>query len=561
MAFVTTSLPNNGNTSHFAISYDDSLPSARGLDIARDLLNYCESDLALMQSWFTGVNFQFAFPVSVQITGDSGGASWTDPPDIALWFGFHPSIQIMPGPTPTTGLVRFLIVAEVTEMLMASQRKQWFGDTHFSGADEGSMGESLSRFLASQFLSATGISKAIFPGFSVVPIWLNDPIRPDFIDVALDDIQPDLVTGCGTCFLFFLKDQLGFSIQQIIAAAAPTLAGVYTNLTGKTDAWQAFSGLVALHYPLGGSSHFPPLDNIFPVADLAGFYAPALISWVSNDTPNIARISLDHAVPAGVDIMLASDDAATIDVPQRVTLSDSGFVMLDVPPQGAAFNSKVVNLTASYAGVNITAVVNVVRPGDLPVAPLDIQPVTNNDPCAQSYVAGGSQDFVVRNPDVLLDRRGLTYNWTVIGAVAQNANTPTLSISPLPSRGIQVIVNVTLTNAVGIQAKGTLQFSTAPLRTGLSEELRQLNCRLRQLKAINLRIPPNLPIEEKSLLKDVEQLTRMEAQAQQLQVTAERVAASTKAVRAAVQARAVMSREDADPRNRTVDRIITKAMP
>jgi hypothetical protein len=79
MAFVATSLPNNGRTAHFAISYDDSLSNARGVDIARDLLNYCESDFALIQSWFAGVNFQFAFPISVQITGDSGGASWTGP--------------------------------------------------------------------------------------------------------------------------------------------------------------------------------------------------------------------------------------------------------------------------------------------------------------------------------------------------------------------------------------------------------------------------------------------------------------------------------------------------
>src|SRR2546425_12315796 len=126
MAFITTSLPNNGTTPHFAVSYDDTLSRADGLDRALDLLNYCDADLALISSWFAGVNFQFAFPISVQITGDSDGASWTDPPDIALWFGFHPTVSIMPGPMPSTSLIRFLLVAEVTEMYMASQRKQWF---------------------------------------------------------------------------------------------------------------------------------------------------------------------------------------------------------------------------------------------------------------------------------------------------------------------------------------------------------------------------------------------------------------------------------------------------
>src|SRR3954462_11422586 len=113
MAFVATGLPNNGVTTHFSITYDDALPAARGLDIARGLLDHCEADLALMQSWFPGVAFQFAFPISVQVTGDDGGASWTDPPDFLLWFGFHPSIDLMPGPSPSIGLVRFLVVAEV----------------------------------------------------------------------------------------------------------------------------------------------------------------------------------------------------------------------------------------------------------------------------------------------------------------------------------------------------------------------------------------------------------------------------------------------------------------
>ena len=531
MAFITTSLPNNGLTAHFAVSYDDALSTADGLDRALGLLSYCENDLALISNWFTGVNFQFAFPISVQITGDSGGASWMDPPDIALWFGFHPSVTLMPGPMPTTSLLRYLLVSEVTEMFMASQRKQWFGDTHFSGQDEGSMGESLSRFLASQFLTTTGISKAIFPGFQVVNEWLNDSGRPNFVDSAPDDINPDSTTGCGTCFIFFLKDQLGNGIQQIIAAAAPTLGGVYTNLTGKTDGWPSFKALVDLHYPLAARKYFPALDNIFPVADLHTFTAPTQLSWAVNSTPNVAWLFLSDPIAVGVDVMLSSDDPATLSVPANVTLNSSATVMLTVPAQSAAFTMTTVNLTASYAGKQITTAIKVVRPEDLPTAALEIVPIAEQDPCAQHLVASTSQDFGVKNPNVIVDQTGLAFHWTVTGATAAITDAPTLTIASLPAAGTTVTIKLRLTNASGIRAQGIYQFTTVQLQTGFLEQIRRLDCSLRQLKAIDAQIPPWVPIEKGEVLVDVEQLVQIENQSKRMVVAAQRVIASAKATR------------------------------
>jgi hypothetical protein len=218
-------------------------------------------------------------------------------------------------------------------------------------------------------------------------------------------------------------------------------------------------------------------------------------------------------------------------------LDDSGFVALDVKAQGAGFTSKAVNLMASYAGTDITATVTVVPPAGLPVAPLVIEPVIDNDPCAQQYVAGGRQDFVVKNPTVLLDRTGLSYTWTVTGAMAQNATSPTLTISPLPAPGSMVTVSVTLTNVLGIQAHGTLQFTTATQRTGLKAEVRRLNCSLGQLKAINQLIPPNVPVEEMTSLVVLELLNTIEAQSQQTVAAAERIVASVEATRAILEAR------------------------
>ena len=115
----------------------------------------------------------------------------------------------------------------------------------------------------------------------------------------MDDIEPHAITGCGVLFLAFLHHQLGFTIPQIVAAAAPTMAGVFTNLTGMTDAWTAFLDLVNLHYPQDGSMYASPLD-VFPVADLASFDAAHQMSWVTNGQPNVAYVRLTHGLPVDV---------------------------------------------------------------------------------------------------------------------------------------------------------------------------------------------------------------------------------------------------------------------
>src|SRR5262249_25889349 len=184
------------------------------------------------------------------------GAGWLNPSDF-LKPSFTATVTIG-GRGASLGLIRYLLVAEVTEMFMASQRQGWVEPTDlFNVGDEGSMGEGLSRFLGVQFLIAKGISSSVLSGFAVVPFWLNSmfPTRPNFIDAAIDDNRPNQITGCATCFLFYLHDQLNFGISQIISAGAGSLAVVYTILTGKTDAWTSFKNLVDLHYPQDGSQY------------------------------------------------------------------------------------------------------------------------------------------------------------------------------------------------------------------------------------------------------------------------------------------------------------------
>ena len=55
-------------------------------------------------------------------------------------------------------------------------------------------------------------------------------------------------------FLNWLRYQLKFSWQEIVAAGASTLSQVYTNLTGHTDGFAQFSALMQAHFPAGSPS-------------------------------------------------------------------------------------------------------------------------------------------------------------------------------------------------------------------------------------------------------------------------------------------------------------------
>lgn len=535
MAFITNGLPNNGRSARFAVSYEDTLSKADGLDQALALLAACERDLQLITGWFAGVRFEFSFPIYVQIADGTGGASWTDPPDISLWFGFNATVTIKAGTGASPATIRYLLVAEVTEMYMASQRAWWFGARYlFSGADEGSMGESLSRFLAAQFLLATNLGKSVPPESAVVPFWLNDPMRPNFVDVAPDDNMPDATTGCGTCFLFFLHSQLGFSIEEIIQSSAPTLGGVYQKLTGKTDGWSSFKNLVDTHYPQDGSMYMPPMENLFPVADLATFYAPREVSWFVNGTPNVASVLLSHVLESSVRIDLTSDDPGLVGIAASVRATSSALVRLNVPKQDPAFVEKTVTLKASYAGKTISTPVKVVHPENLPTAALEIVPLTVDDPCAQTVVEGDSQDFVVKNVGVIFDKTGLSYEWSAKdanGAIVASGSTPVLNIPILPPAGTHVRIDVTVENVYGIRAKGHFEFTTVERRTGLREELRRLDCSLRRLDYLKRYVPPWVPVEEGVIeILDGEQLAELRDQSQRVAAAAEQVLSEIEAL-------------------------------
>lgn len=260
MALQSTGLPHGGVTTFYKFLYDSSLAGAGGIEPARttQLMADCDADFALMQGWFSGVTFPFSTPMEVDVNNDpSGSASW------------GPPVQLNDS-SDGVGYLRMLLIAEVTEMFMKSQNKGWFpGDTS-PGGNEGSCGEGLSRFLAEQFLIESGVGLTTFPSWGwTANSWLGSasPSQPDWIN-NVDPTGDETVVeiGCNILFIYYLFTQLNFTINQIIAAAAATPAGDYSNLTGDTgNPFPFFQTLLNAYPGSGGITSGQNLDNPFPV--------------------------------------------------------------------------------------------------------------------------------------------------------------------------------------------------------------------------------------------------------------------------------------------------------
>jgi len=366
MAATNAGLPDGGQTPHFKVTYDDSLSPADGLGRATALQARCEHAFTLITSWFAGVKFVYSFPIELRIMNDTGGASWERPSDFQLAFGWSPTVLLKPASGTPVEVLLYLLVSEVSEMFMASQDKGWSESSSvFSGADEGSKGEGLSRFLGIQFQLASGLGGTA-PTLSdgntteVTKDWLNSA-RADYVNNNPDDTQPDEVTGCTTLFLFYLRDQLGFGIRQIIAAGASTLAGVYHNLTGGNDAWTPFINLVNTHYP-PGRTYNPVGESIFPVPELTEFrWSGAVTCGYEYDT----TIALSRPALTELDVKLTSDDPALVHCPTAVPIdlgAASTPLILTTTALPLPFTPRSVTVHAAYAGTTLPINVYVMPP-------------------------------------------------------------------------------------------------------------------------------------------------------------------------------------------------------
>ena len=506
MGQVNKNLPNGGKTEHFSFTYEELLSPEAGLNLTIQMMDKVEEDMNWIQNCFPGVNLEDDYPIYIEITGDSGGASWKT----TFWSNLAdngPTMTIKPGPSPTLEKLRYLFVSEVTEMFMQAQGKGWYlNKGWFETSDEGSMGEALSRFLASKFIGTLGTD--IPTGANVVPIWLNNGTREDQISQspAPDDIQPDAVTGCGTCFLFYLHSQLNFSIQAIVAAEGHSLAEIYNRLTGESDAWLAFSQIVNDHYPIG-TNYYPRYDNMFPVPELVALSAPDSISWVENGSHYYATAKLDRYAMGNIRIELESDNAI-LQIPPSVDTTYNGTVQITVPQQLESFQDTMVTISARYAGKTVEKQINVVRPENLPTSPLQIDFDLVGSFCDPQFIEGTSRKFRIRDYTAFDDTNGLKYKWTVNGAIAKTTDQATLTIDKLPPAGTTVTINVEVQNELLIRAFGELSFKTRANedKKSINHALDDFRCNYKRFTQINRFIPPWVTIEIESRDKAETQL-------------------------------------------------------
>jgi len=261
MALTSNGLTNSGVTTHYKFQYDDSLSAPinpGGPEPARTnaVIAACENDFNLMSGWFGNIALDVNFTIAVNVTQNSGGASWS-------LSGGNLIVTINPA-NGVASFVRYLLVAEMVEQFMRAQGLNWYG----SGT-EGSEGEGLSRFLGAQFLAINGFGNPP-PAFANSNAWLSSS-RADFVNnINTTDDGPDATTGCSLLFIWYLFSQLGFSINAIVAAGASTLGAVYRNLTGDTaDPFPFFKQLLDTAFPGTSTITTGNLDNPFPLGILS----------------------------------------------------------------------------------------------------------------------------------------------------------------------------------------------------------------------------------------------------------------------------------------------------
>lgn len=249
-----------GTTQHFRVYYSNSF-QARAM--ALNWVNVVERDFGVVNTWFREVDYLsapvnlFLDPAGSDVSYGYGGAYWLP----GKGFETHVKVAL----TADFGWLRSGFMAEVSEQFMKLQDRGWF---HPDVGLEGTNGESLSLVCARELEKAIGANDVVLEHRWYEPLWLNSA-RADWVNTDLNDYSKtggNEAVGCGLLFIYYLMNELGYSLQDVIVAAAPTLRQVYRNLTNDpNDPFPPFKALLDAKYPPGTKVPDRLPDDGFPI--------------------------------------------------------------------------------------------------------------------------------------------------------------------------------------------------------------------------------------------------------------------------------------------------------
>ena len=264
MALITTGLTDGGSgagiTTNFQVQYESTLPNqARVLANANALISVLETEFTVTTGWFNtpGGKFGASHRQVVNLNKASGSGANNS--------GYGSAINLDAQDANTNAAdaaerVKMVWMNEWVEILMSLSGGKWnAGD---------SSGEGLSQYCGIIRFQAGHYSYYN----SWVDQWLNTQPRQDWVN-STEGTDGNVVSfGCALAFIFYLNTQLGFSINQILAAGSSNLAKVYRTLTGDNgDPFPFFASLLERVFPSSATAAIPgPVsDNPFPIAALS----------------------------------------------------------------------------------------------------------------------------------------------------------------------------------------------------------------------------------------------------------------------------------------------------
>jgi hypothetical protein len=258
-----------GTTTNFVIKYQDTdfstnppRPFANAQRRAQQLMATCEDDFRELRGWFA-INDGFgpSNRVTLQVEPDTLAHNYGYKSDGTTFCRMNPfdgfAVQ-----EQADDAVQGLYVAEIIEVLMdyrniKNKKVSW----HANQSD----GEGLSR-VAAATLHPVGYYNLL--GGPFVNTWLTDGrfnwvTDTDATDTAIDSY------GCAILFIYYLRDQLGFSMSAIVQKAKDSLEGTYQALTGSSGGYNAFKALLDKYLPYNDTQKMTNLvtDDPFPILE------------------------------------------------------------------------------------------------------------------------------------------------------------------------------------------------------------------------------------------------------------------------------------------------------